>query len=822
MNYQWLIDAVDHYVVDHSKTVVLAFLIATVAFSGGLGSIETESGQQQFIEDLPSFQALEEIQQDFGASFSRENTTTTLIQRDQNVLSKPALLDLLRTQERVADSGPLRVADTSSAARTVARTLDPSATTLDEQIRAVERASPTEIDAAVRRAAAGNRGLSAQLSTDFNRASASASATEATVTHRAGPGAGGGGGPGGAAEYPPAKEERIERIVATETSASSVRVLGTPPDTTTTTLTVVLPIALVLIVLFLAVAYRDPIDLLIGLVAIVMTLIWTFGFIGLVGIPFAVLLIAVPPILIAVGIDFGIHAINRYREERVAGGGVTASMRRTTDQVSVAFFIVMGTSAIGFASNVVSAFPPTRDFGVTAAAGIVFTFLIFGVFVPATKVSVDRLRERYPIPAFARTPLGSESSPLGRALAGGVTVAERAPVLFVLLVVLATAVGGVYASGVDTGFSPDDFQPAAETPAYLQSLPEPIRPPSEFEYVKIDDFRDENFEQRGQVLLYVEQPMRRDDALQRLDRAGTDPPPTFERDGSDAEARSVVTLIRSRAASDPSFRRLVERNDRDDDGIPDDDLPQIYAALEASEGGDGLSEYMSADRRSALVVYTVDADEPNDAITADAYRVADRLDGRAQPTGNAVIFDEALSLVLETVIQSLALTLLGAALFLVFVYWVVEGRPSLGVANVAPILITVVALVASMRAVGIKFNAINGTILAIAVGLGVDYSVHVVHRFVDEYAERPLYPALRRTVVGTGGALTGSMLTTVSGVGVLALALNPAVGVFGVLIALSVLYAYLTAILVLPSILVLWARFVGADAAGYGGDRAAR
>jgi predicted RND superfamily exporter protein len=188
--------------------------------------------------------------------------------------------------------------------------------------------------------------------------------------------------------------------------------------------------------------------------------------------------------------------------------------------------------------------------------------------------------------------------------------------------------------------------------------------------------------------------------------------------------------------------------------------------------------------------------------------VATGFRATARPTGNAVIFDEALGLVFETVLQSMVLTVVGAAAFLILAYWVLEGRPSLGLANMVPILITIVALVASMRALDIKFNAINGTILAIAIGLGIDYSVHIVHRFVDEFAERDLYPALHRTVVGTGGALTGSMLTTVSGVGVLALALNPAVGVFGLLIALSVLYAYLASMFVLPSILVLWARYI--------------
>ena len=804
MNYQWLIDQIDTIIVARPKTVIVAFLILTALFASGLSSITTESGQEQFIEDLPSYQAVEDINDEFNPTFTQERTSTTIVQESNNVLSRASLLDMLETRQRILNSDLLRAQSVSTPAKTVATKLEPSAMTPEEQLWAVESATQTEIDAAVREAA-DEPGFENELSDDFNREAASASSSRATVTHEAGPGAGASGGPGGGSEFPPNRVDRIQFV--THDDASNIWVQGTAPDTTATTTGLVLPAALVLILVFLTVAYRDPVDIAIGLLAIIMTLIWTFGFIGIIGIPFAVLLIAIPPILIAIGVDFGIHSINRYREERVRGAAITEAMTRTTDQMTVAFAIVTGTSIVGFLSNTASAFPPTQDFGLVAAAGISFTFFIFGIFVPATKVAVDRARQRYPIPTMATTPLGSKSSPLGRLLSVGVIVAKRGPFVFLLLVAMTTAGGAVYATGVDTGFSPDDFQPAEETPEYMQSLPESIRPPEQFEYVRINNYLDRNFEENSQVLMYVEGSMTKDSALEEIHRASRSPPQTFERDRRQAGTQSIVTLIQSRADRDPEFRALVERNDRNDNGIPDDNLPQIYAAL-ATSADSNLDRFLTDDRRSTQVIYTVDGDADDKDVTNDAYHVANSYRMTAQPTGSVIIFNEAISLVLESVIETLILTLIGAAGFLILSYWIIEGRPSLGVVNVIPILVTVVAVVASMRALGIAFNAINGTILAIAVGIGIDYAVHVVHRFADEYHERALYPALQRTVIGTGGALTGSMLTTVFGIGVLVLALNPALGVFGILISLSVLYAYLSSVLLLPSVIVVWERLV--------------
>jgi len=180
-------------------------------------------------------------------------------------------------------------------------------------------------------------------------------------------------------------------------------------------------------------------------------------------------------------------------------------------------------------------------------------------------------------------------------------------------------------------------------------------------------------------------------------------------------------------------------------------------------------------------------------------------------TGEIVVFQAVSDVIFESAITSLAVALVGATLFLLFIYHVIEGEATLGIANVVPIVVTVTFLAGTMRALSIPFNALTATMLAITIGLGIDYSVHVVHRFADERHEHDLRTALDRTIRGTGGALMGSMFTTVFGIGVLALALFPAIGQFGILTALSIVYAFLTSVFVLPAVLVLWDRYAPHD-----------
>jgi predicted RND superfamily exporter protein len=816
MDYQRYIDWADDRIVHDSRKVILLFLIVTVVFSAGLGGVSTNSGTSQFTTGLPAEEALQEVNDKFSPTFSPDTGSTQLIQQENNVLSKPALLRMLRSQHRLEQHGQLRVTSTSSAASIVAQQLNPEATTTEQEIYAVEAATPGEIDAAVGRAAKQNPRFESLLSKDFNRKAASASATIGVVTHEVPAGISSGSGQGGSSPLTGIQKQAGFTVASADHGGISLFGSGIVADEFSNvvgdSLILTVPAAVLFILFFLTVAYRDLADMALGLLSLFMTVVWTFGFMGLAGIPFSQMLIAVPPLLLAVGIDFGIHAVNRYREERETGASIQKSMRITTDQLLVAFFIVTGTTVIGFAANLTSALPPIQDFGYVASVGIIFTFLIFGVFLPAAKVELDRLRQRYPIPTFSETPLGAEDSALGDVLRGGVVIANRAPVIFLVLVVVSTVGASYYATGVSTSFSQEDFLPPEENPDFVEALPEPFAP-SEYTVTEVTNFLDERFDttQSSQATVYVEGPMRNDAALEQMYRAGNNPPDSFVREGGRADSTSIVTVIQDQAERDPQFRRMVERNDRNDNGVPDDNLEEIYEYLLDSPARSTALQYITEDYRSARVVYTVESDATDAEVTEDTRNVAEDFRYEATATGSVVVFQAVSDLILESAIQSLAIALAGASVFLILIYNMLEGRPSLGLVNIVPVVVTVAWLGGTMRLLSIPFNALTATMLAITIGLGVDYSVHVTHRFADEFEENDLETALDRTVRGTGGALFGSMLTTTFGIGVLGLAVFPAIGQFGILTAMSIGYAFLASLLVIPSALVVWDRVFNAD-----------
>jgi len=129
-----------------------------------------------------------------------------------------------------------------------------------------------------------------------------------------------------------------------------------------------------------------------------------------------------------------------------------------------------------------------------------------------------------------------------------------------------------------------------------------------------------------------------------------------------------------------------------------------------------------------------------------------------------------------------------------------------------PVVFSVSWILGTMYLLEIPFNVMTGMITSLTVGLGVAYSIHMSERYSLELKRTgSVWEAMSRTVTGTGGALLGSAATTVGGFGVLAFAILPPLQQFGIITGLTIIYAFLASVLVLPSLLVVWTKYLGPD-----------
>jgi len=581
------------------------------------------------------------------------------------------------------------------------------------------------------------------------------------------------------------------------------------------------PLALVFVLVTLVIAYRDLLDIVLGFVGIFSVLGITFGAMGWLGIGFNQVLVAVPVLLIGLSIDYAIHIFMRHREQRGSDDPPRGSMGAAIAGVGVALAWVTATTVIGFSSNLISPIGPIRDFGVVSSIGIAGTMLVFGAFVPAMKVELDELLEGVGLDRRKRA-FGTGGGVLSRVLSAGAWAARRSPAAVILVALLVTGVAAVGGSQVSTSFEQSDFL-ASDPPEWTQSLPEPFRPgeytaKANLEYVN-ENFRRED--SRSQVLirdrgggLATPAAMGRLDAVERRAAAS---PVTFELASGDSDVRGPLGEMRDLRSESERFDRVFAAADTDDDGVPDRDVERVLATFfeVAPERAAGVIHREGGEYRAARVVVTVKGTAGTETVTRETRATADQARGdglTATATGSEVVNQVVQDDLLDTVIESLIVSVVAVFLFLMLAYRVTEGSASLGAVTLLPVALSVAWILGTMFVLDQPFNVLTGTITSLTVGLGVAYSIHLSERYMLELRRRgDVHEAMETTLTGTGGALLGSAATTVGGFGTLVVAIFPALQQFGLITGMTIVYAFLASVLVLPSLLVVWTDYLGPD-----------
>ncbi|NHX37779.1 MMPL family transporter [Halolamina sp. R1-12] len=574
------------------------------------------------------------------------------------------------------------------------------------------------------------------------------------------------------------------------------------------------PLAIAFVLLVLVVVYRDLLDILLGLLGIVLVLVWTFGAMGWFDIAFSQPFIVVLVLLIGLSIDYGLHVVMRYREARESSGTPPRrAMAVALGSVGVALVYVTTTTVIGFLSNLTSPLGVFRELGVVSAIGIVATLLVFGLLVPALKVELDELLERRGIDRV-KPAVGTGGGPVNRLLDTGATLATKAPYVVIVVALLVSAAGAYGATGIDASFEQSDF--LAEDPDdWVKDLPDPIAPGTYTAGTAIDTLDRDFVRQDTTATILVRGDVTDPATLDRLDAARTnasDMSATETYADGEPAVTDPVTVMDRVAADDESFNRTLSAADTDGDGVPDENVTAVYDDLYrvAPEEAADVVHREDGEYQALRMVVTVDSGVADEVVRDQMGWIADDAEGEGVSviaTGDVILNQITADQLAETALLSLVVALLSVFVVLAVAYRLTEGSASLGAVTIVPVAFTLTWVLGTMALLNIPFNIVTGMITGLTIGLGVDYSLHVSERFNQELAEaETVTAALHETLTGTGGALLSSAATTAAGFAVLLVAILPFLQSFGLITALTIVYAFLASVFVLPSLLVVWAR----------------
>ncbi len=195
------------------------------------------------------------------------------------------------------------------------------------------------------------------------------------------------------------------------------------------------------------------------------------------------------------------------------------------------------------------------------------------------------------------------------------------------------------------------------------------------------------------------------------------------------------------------------------------------------------------------------------AIAASQGIKGDRVFVHFIQSGMPVIFTKLDASLMKSQIQSLLIALVLVTIILIVQLKSITG----GLISITPIVLTVLFNFAIMAYFNIPLDNATMMIASIAIGIGIDYSIHFTNRFKEEFARnKNATQALEKTLTTTGRAILINALSVAAGFIILLFAQLIPIQRFGWLTATTMFFSSFSAITFLPAlILITRARFIG-------------
>jgi hydrophobe/amphiphile efflux-3 (HAE3) family protein len=503
----------------------------------------------------------------------------------------------------------------------------------------------------------------------------------------------------------------------------------------------------VLFVIFLA--FRRFSDAFLTLSVIILSILWTFGFTGWVGIPYSVTAIAIIPLLLGHALTFVVPFTARYYEEMGHEFRSVKMVGVALVGVGVAIFLMAITSMLGFLVFEFSVLPPLKDFGVTAAVGTFFAFAMTVVLLPATMVIRDRVYASGPAEKKekAKTHFDGLSRRRTRGLFARVTdrilvwfthLATRHSMIVILAGVVLIVLGLITSRSLTTDSDLRKLLP--------RGLPS----------IKADFTVEKYFGGQQTDTIMITGDVLDPKNLQRMaeleDRIAKDPR-NFH-NGVVLYSRNAIVGLPDALASANNGKLPASK-------------AEAEAAIKTAQdnGGYIVGGLLSADRKAALISLNASGaptpetvDRKLQLLGGDSRKVLGPAGLSYELGGITPLTKDMTKNIIPTETWSSILSLALCGLLLMLIFWSIPyGLITLTVAFAG-----VAAELGFLSLMGYPLDVITSLSSALVIGIGSNFGILFTHRYVQEMRKGDVFPAeaIATTMINLGRANVVAAIAT--------------------------------------------------------------
>ena len=551
---------------------------------------------------------------------------------------------------------------------------------------------------------------------------------------------------------------------------------------------IMLPIIALTVIILLWFSFRSLRGIWIPISVVVAAVIWTYGTLGLFAQKTTIISASIPIVLVAMGIADGIHVLHEYYHNLRNGHGNLDSIHRTMREMNSPVIMTSLTTAVGFLALCTSSIVPIREYGVSVAFGILAAMVFSLTFIPAGLALLGKPKK---IPSLLSTKRGV----LERFCLRMGDFSFRKGRLILTLFALALIVTSILSVFLEVRNNPVHY----------------FRKGSEVR--QADDFLNRHFIGTGEVVAQIDGQMpgaMKDPVLLDRLRQVREQIQTLAVVGRTSSILDFLERMNVVLNDDnPEFDRLPgTRQDLGKGWTPDAGRAKIAQYLLLYEMADGKQMGSLVDFNYQRANLRVHVRSNN---STDYRQVVDRI----QESFDQILGDGTATLGLTgpgpinlKVVQYLVLGQvfsLAVGLVAVFFMLVILFRSLVyALIGIIPLVITVSTNFAVMVLTDIPLNMGTALIASVIIGVGVDYSIHFIHRYrLERKRNGQAQTALATTMETSGRAILFNAMSVGGGFAVLLFSSFMPVVYLGLLVPVVMAVNAFAALLVIPVFLNL-------------------